>query len=77
MVAAPPASNGNGVLKEGAVVSHAVELGAPYEEPLAEDHKEWALHVPAAQVWPGVRLRRPPAWGCRGVHLAGGQRLAG
>ncbi|KXZ49738.1 hypothetical protein GPECTOR_20NIT1 [Gonium pectorale] len=33
-----------------AIVSQAVELGAPYEAPLTPDDAEWELHVPAAQV---------------------------
>ncbi|GLC36090.1 hypothetical protein PLESTB_001381700 [Pleodorina starrii] len=34
----------------GAIVSQAVELGAPFESPLTPDHPEWSLHVPATQV---------------------------
>ncbi|GFR51547.1 hypothetical protein Agub_g13966, partial [Astrephomene gubernaculifera] len=34
----------------GAIISQAVEHGAPYEPPLTPDHPEWQLHVPAAQV---------------------------
>ncbi|PNH10814.1 Nitrate reductase [NADH] [Tetrabaena socialis] len=34
----------------GAIVSQAVELGAPYEPPLTADDPDWQLHVPATQV---------------------------